>query len=221
MCIPAPTVDDKPFKISDVHTIYEAAMIYAGRHPYPHFFAVKDSDIKEHLEFLKLGVSEASPSKRPRARRSWDIHCELVKRIEQGRIQRVKLAYDQQGKIDPCRTQIRTLDLAGLATDRGEKPRYLRPLLAERNADKNPATQTTFVATLAKPDFRHIETEYERRINDLLHAQQRYPNRKEDMEWGKSKFRLKRCDVRELRNKYIPAEVRKGGRPKARKLGKK
>jgi hypothetical protein len=204
MCIPAPTADDRPYRINDVHTIYEAAMIYAGRHPYPHFFGIKDSGIEEHLAFLKLGVSETSARKRLRAQWSWDIYCELVKRIEKGRIQPLKLAYDRQGKIDPRRTQIRTLDLVRLATDRGEKPKYLRSLLAESNVQQTPATHAIFAAASAKPDSQDIETEYKQHVHDHFQAQQRYPNRKEDMEWRKRKFRLKRCEVRHLRKNISP-----------------
>jgi hypothetical protein len=107
MSIPAPTEHDKPFKIKEVLTIYEAAMVYAGRHPYPHFFCIKDGSIEEHLKYLNLGISASLLRKRARAQRSWDIYCELVKRIEQGKIQPLKFAYDKGNRIDPRRPNIR------------------------------------------------------------------------------------------------------------------
>jgi hypothetical protein len=104
-------------------------MVYAGRHPYPHFFAVKNSSIEDHLEFLKLGVSDKPSRKRMRAQKSWDIYCEPVKRVEQRTIKPAKLSFDQSGIIDPRRTHIQTSDLAELAANRQERPRYLRHLL--------------------------------------------------------------------------------------------
>ena len=148
LAIPAPTEQDEPFKIGDVLTIYEAAMVYAGRHPYPYFFDVKGRGIKEHLELLRLGLAQSSPRKRVRAQRSWDIYCELIKRIEQTRIQPVKLAYDRLRSIDLRRTQIRTSDLADLAKERGETPRYLRHLLINLPSDESATVQTK--ATLAE-----------------------------------------------------------------------
>ena len=148
LAIPAPTEQDEPFKIGDVLTIYEAAMVYAGRHPYPYFFDVKDRSIEAHLEFLKLGLAQSPPRKRVRAERSWDIYCELIRRIEQSRIQPVKLASDPLGGIDPCRTRIRTSDLADLAKERGETPRYLRHLLINLPSDASATLQTE--ATLAE-----------------------------------------------------------------------
>ena len=76
--IPAPTADEKPFQIGDELTVYEAAMVYAGRHPYPHGFGPYDSRNKRErcLTLLKLGLSERLP-RRQRAQRSWDIFCEL------------------------------------------------------------------------------------------------------------------------------------------------
>jgi hypothetical protein len=146
--IPAPTAKDEPFKIGDVLTVYEAAMVYAGRHPYPYFFDVKGRGIKEHLEFLRLGLAQSSPRKRVRAQRSWDIYCGLMRRIEQGKIQPVKFAYDRLGRIDPRRTQIRTSDLANLAKERGETPRYLRHLLINLPSDESATVQTE--ATLSE-----------------------------------------------------------------------
>jgi hypothetical protein len=154
VAIPDQTGKSEPFTIGDVLTIYEAAMVYAGRHPYPYFFDVKGRGIKEHLEFLRLGLAQSSPRKRVRAQRSWDIYCELIRRIEQSRIQPVKLAYDRLGSIDLRRTQIRTSDLADLAKERGEKPRYLRHLLIDLPSDESAMVQTQ--ATLAERSERRV-----------------------------------------------------------------
>jgi hypothetical protein len=82
---------------------------------------------------------------------------------------------------------------------------------------REPETEAKSVAAPAK--FAQIEAEYQQRIEDFFLVQGRYPSRKEDMGWGKGK--LKRSTLKELRQKYIPAEVRKGGRPRAKKLGSK
>jgi len=105
--IPAPTADDKPFQIGDELTVYEAAMVYAGRHPYPHMFGPYDDGNKsEHCRtLLKVGLSKAS-SESQHAQLSWDIFRELEKRIEKGAIQPPKPVYDLTGKLDPFRTVI-------------------------------------------------------------------------------------------------------------------
>ena len=46
--IPAPAPQDIPFTIRDRLTVYEAAMVYAGRHPYPYFFSVKGGSIRDY-----------------------------------------------------------------------------------------------------------------------------------------------------------------------------
>jgi hypothetical protein len=131
LTIPGRGEKDEPFKIGDVLTIYEAAMVYTGRHPYPYFFDVKGRGIKEHLEFLRLGLAQSSPKKRVRAQRSWDIYCEIAKRIEEQRIRPVKRAYDPQGRLDLRLTLIRTADVLEIANDRCERPKYLRSLMID------------------------------------------------------------------------------------------
>jgi len=111
-------------------------MVYAGRHPYPKMFGPYDESSKrEHcLTLLKLGLAKKLP-RRQRARRSWDILCELEERIKQGRIQPIKSAYDPDGAIDPTRTVIKTAELIKLANERGERPKYLRHLLLPNAAE--------------------------------------------------------------------------------------
>ena len=227
VAIPAPTENDRSFKISDVLTIYEAAMVYAGRHPYPHFFYIKDGSIEEHREFLKLGVPQLPPKKRARAWRSWDIYCEILKRIEERRIQPVKAAYDSQGRIDLRRTFIRTSDLAAIAKDRCERPKYLRHLLIDISVEKSATMRTG----LARAEEIPVETssvkrhfggetkaKYKNRLHDFEKAENRYPTRDEDYKWGRDNH-IPRDKVRELRRECRPPESKKGGRP-TRNLGK-
>jgi hypothetical protein len=124
-----PNSDEKDFQIGDELTVFESAMIYTGRR-HPHSRFLKDGSILEHLNFLRAGIAELEPRSRIRIRahRSWDIYCEIIKGIEAGRIQPVRVAYDAEGQIDPIRTVIRTSDLHVLATQRKERPRCLRHL---------------------------------------------------------------------------------------------
>jgi hypothetical protein len=126
--IPAPTVEDKPFQIGDELTVYEAAMVYAGRHPYPQMFGRYNSkNRREHcLTLLKLGLSERL-QRRQRAQRSWDIFCEIGERIKRDQIKPIRIVRDPTGEIDLVDTVISTADLAQLAIKRGEQPKYLRP----------------------------------------------------------------------------------------------
>jgi hypothetical protein len=131
MFFPAPSDEDKPFPVGDELTVYEAAMVYAGRHPYPKMFGpYDDANRRERcLTLLKLGLT-AKLRGRHRAQRSWDVFRQIKSGIERGQINPIKPSYDLDGDIDPIRTVIRTSDLVQLATDRGEQPRYLRHLLA-------------------------------------------------------------------------------------------
>jgi hypothetical protein len=98
----------------------------------------RDGSIHDHLEYLKLGIGQRSPQKRARARRSWDIYCEIIKRIADEGIRPVKAAYDPQGKIDPRRTLIETSYLLALAAERQEKPKYLIPLVKAGVGEQKP-----------------------------------------------------------------------------------
>ena len=125
--IPGPlNSDEKPFEVGNTLTIFEAAMVYAGRHPHSVF--LRDGSVEDHLTFLRAGIREREPRSRDRirARRSWDIYCELMKRVRQGDITAVKRAYSKDGEIDPIQTVIRTADLVALASERDERPKYLK-----------------------------------------------------------------------------------------------
>src|SRR5262249_7681046 len=158
--IPAPTVEDKPFQVEDELTVYEAAMVYAGRHPYPEMFGPYGGENrrKHCLTLLKLGLSERLP-RRQRAQRSWNIFCEVGERIRQGKIKPITTAYDLAGEIDLIDTVISTAAIMQLARDRGEQPKHLRPLFA--SASKKTRS--------AKPDANYelLATEY---VTGLLKA---------------------------------------------------
>jgi hypothetical protein len=124
--IPAPgNSDEAPFRIGDRITVFEAAMVYADRHPCPRFLG--DGNIDDWLKFLNAGVRERERSSavRREARLSWDILRELLRRIDQGKIIPVQSGY-AGNDIDPTRTFIRTVDVANLANERGDRPRHLR-----------------------------------------------------------------------------------------------
>jgi hypothetical protein len=169
--------------------------------------------------------------------------------LTDGRIQPVKAAYDPQSKIDPRSTLIKTTDLVALARDRQEKPKYLR-LLLEFPVGKQTTAQTTSGvlnqppieengsartapsaaasqpiadnAALPRPilPFRtNIDAEYLEHVESFRKENKRYPTRDEDRKWGKD-YKLTRDRVRELR-KFLPAQVRRGGRPQGEKPGEK
>jgi hypothetical protein len=140
--IPAPpNSDEKPFEIGNTLTVFEAAMVYASRHPLPQL--LRDGSVQDHEQFLRAGIRERERRARIRARRSWDICCELINRIKAGRLVPVKCAYLEDGEIDPRGTVIETADLILLAKDRGEQPKYLKRLLraADDRAWKRPLTK--------------------------------------------------------------------------------
>jgi hypothetical protein len=132
--IPPPMFCEKPFEFGDTLTVFEASMVYAGRHPHGQF--LKGANVNDHLKFLRAGIPEQPRSRvRARARRSWDIYCALIDRIKDGIIVPARISYQQSGEIDPIRTLIRTRHLVDLARDRGEHPKYLRHLLVENSRE--------------------------------------------------------------------------------------
>jgi hypothetical protein len=133
----------RPFRIGSRISVYVGAMIYAGRHPAGRF--LKDGSVEDHLDFLKAGMSKGG-----KARLSWDIYCEIIRRIERGEIKPLQVRYLPSGEIDPVRTVIRTSDLARLARERGERPEYLRHLLSKvRECDRRTAKARREVAVMA------------------------------------------------------------------------
>ena len=107
--IPTPRTDaGAPFVIGETLTVFEAAMVYAGRHPHGAF--LKDASIEVHEKFLR-GRSDDRTRENRRRLRSWDIYCEIRTRVRSGRIVPVKPAYDLSGEIDARYTRVRTSDL--------------------------------------------------------------------------------------------------------------
>jgi hypothetical protein len=160
--IPAPTDEDQPFKIKETLTLYEAAMVYAGRHPYPRLFGVAKDDAGELIEIVQLSFSQPPSriSRKQHAQRSWDIYCTLLERIKQGTIQPVRRAYDQTGALDPGRTTIRTCDLAALAAERGDGSKYLKHLLpreAVRSAENKKDTTIMVTKARARPALERAQ----------------------------------------------------------------
>jgi hypothetical protein len=157
VAIPAPTADDKRFRVGDELTVYEAALVYAGRHPYPMFFGLKDgrNSKREHmLTYLDL--------KRPWAQLARDIFYELGERIKRGQIKPIRPAYDPSGKIDLFRTVIRRKCVVTLATQRGEQPKYLKRWLGHgkhetpsREAAIRKATKRDAVKTFIRENYPH------------------------------------------------------------------
>src|SRR5262249_23606867 len=108
--VPAPSnSEEEPFEIKEEINVFDGAMIYSGRHPCPRF--LRDGTLEDHLQFLKAGIPRLARSRaRARARQSWNILCEIIERIEQGKIFPIRRAFDDRGQLDPVRTRIRTSD---------------------------------------------------------------------------------------------------------------
>jgi hypothetical protein len=154
--IPAPdNSDETPFEIGDTLTVFEAAMVYAGRHPHPLF--LRNGSIEHHVQFLRAGIREREPRRGIRARRSWDIYTELINRIKQRQLTPVKPAYLANSEVDPRRTVIQTARLVLLAKEREEQPKYLKHLL--RTADDRPSKRplTTRRAETFTADYINSE----------------------------------------------------------------
>jgi hypothetical protein len=125
--------NEKPFRVGEEISLFDGAMIYAGRHPLPRF--LRDGSVEDHVKFLTAGIPAQPRSViRREARLSRDVLYELINRITRGSIVPKATAFQGSGEIDPVCTIIRTRDLARLATERGEKPRYLRHFQSEQKA---------------------------------------------------------------------------------------
>jgi len=198
--IPPPTMKDEL-------TIYEAAMFYAGRDPYPAFFGLKhrrNSKPEHLLKYLKLGLSEKR-RKHPRAQRSWDIFRDLIQRIELGEIKATRPAYDLTGKIDPFLSVIQIADLVELAKNRGERPKSLRNLLvaADEQASKR---------RLTKPTANKFAADY---INKEKRAGRRPTMARLERAAANAKFHGGREFLRDAFRRIQGAEV-KPGRPRTK-----
>jgi hypothetical protein len=129
-------VDD--FEVGDTLTVYEAAMVYAGRHPGGAFLSGETksrtqnygpASREEYESFMRQRTLRFDDEARPRQGLAWDIYIELQKRIGTGELNPVQSAYEKDGRLDPLRTTIRTAYLVTLADERDERPEYLAHLM--------------------------------------------------------------------------------------------
>jgi hypothetical protein len=109
--------------VGEALTIYQAAMVYSGRHPGGRFVDGTEeygrAPLREYESYLGKGTHEG-----PR-NLAWNIYCELRRMVASGEIKPIKPAYAASGEIDPLDTLIATADVAKLAKTRGESPKYL------------------------------------------------------------------------------------------------
>jgi hypothetical protein len=123
--MPAGAATGGPFIVGEKLTIYQAAMVYSGRHPGGSFVdGTKDyerASLHDHESYLGKGARDG-----PR-KLAWDIYCQLRRMVAAGEIKPIKTAYTPTGEIDPLDTLIATVDVANLARARGESPECLAP----------------------------------------------------------------------------------------------
>lgn len=134
--IPASAESGGPFEIGDELSVFDAAMVYSGRHPGGVFLSGETKDPKENFGRASLEEYEIYLGRTRtrggdvRRELALNIYCELLRRIEAKEIVPLKRAYQPDGSLDPRDTLIRTTDLAKLAEERGESPEYLDHILS-------------------------------------------------------------------------------------------
>jgi hypothetical protein len=152
-----PAVEGGAFlAIGDTLTIFDAAMIYAGRHPASAF--LRDAELAEAEQFLGRG-SRGEDEHATGRRLSWDIYCELKRRVKSGEIKPVCAAYlssdeNDTPKIDPLRTTISIACLAELARERGDKPEFLAQLIEEPPPRTGAAGRPSMSRELLEPEMK-------------------------------------------------------------------
>jgi hypothetical protein len=114
-----------PFWVGEELTIYQAAMVYSGRHPGGHF-------VNGTLDWERASLNDFEVFLGRRAREgerklAWDVYCELLNKVKARKIEPVRTAYLPKGELDPRDTVIKTADVAALARERRESPKYLAP----------------------------------------------------------------------------------------------
>jgi hypothetical protein len=116
-----------PFTVGDTLTIYDAARVYFGGHPGGIF--IEEASIDQLERFLGREARDGVRTL------GWDIYCELTRRVEAGTIKPVRAAFLPSGKVNPRDTFIMTEDVAALAKEREESPKYLAPWTIVRPTD--------------------------------------------------------------------------------------
>jgi hypothetical protein len=128
-CVEIPGAADTggPFIVGETLTIYQAAMVYSGRHPGGQFLDGEygRASLREYESFLGKGA-RGGPRKH-----AWDIYCQLRRMVAAGEIKPTKAAYTRSDEIDPLDTLIATADVGKLAKARGESPEYLANWMRE------------------------------------------------------------------------------------------
>jgi hypothetical protein len=111
--IPEARYSGAPFEVGETLTVYEAAMVYSGRHPGGVFLSgnAKNpeanygrADLEDYEVFLGRNAKDDDAPRKL----AWNIYRELLRRIETGKIKPVSRAYRRNGALDPRDTVIRT-----------------------------------------------------------------------------------------------------------------
>jgi hypothetical protein len=144
----------KPYIIHSALRVFEAAMVYADRHPNVAFLG--DLDISDPNDVAILEEWIGKPS-RPRTRLlgdvgkqpnetdeeralrvSWEIARELSEAITTGAIKPVRVERDGQGRIIPLACTIKLKTLLKIARRRGDAGRIVSSLagVAKRTGEK-------------------------------------------------------------------------------------
>jgi len=136
------------FIIEDKIGVYAAAMVYRDRHPVSGHLRLANPQNPEHVDMLEgwigrretpvptslndVGEREESGQERD-WRICWEVYCELVDAIKDGRTAPAHPARDPHGQIIPIACKIWTRDLLSLARRRGDAGKAIMAL-AEANA---------------------------------------------------------------------------------------
>ena len=110
--------------IGDTLTIFEAAMVYADRHPNGAY--LRDGDVDHYEQFMGKPRLESDPN----AQLSWVIYRLLLREIDAGQIALLKTSYLNGGeRIDPRHSRIATQIIVDLARQRGDAGKYISLLV--------------------------------------------------------------------------------------------
>ena len=160
--IPETVHSGGPFEVGNTLSVYEAAMVYAGRNPGGTFLTGNTKDpaesfgpgsVEEYERYLGRWDAGGDPARIL----AWDIYCELLRQIEVGQIEPTKRRYLSSGKTDPRDTLISIIHLVKLAKKRGDTPEYLADFMME--------VLNTGLPGRPSKSWELIEKEFEARIS--------------------------------------------------------